>query len=108
MKPRIHALTLIVFGLAQVGLAHPHQDDNQERAERPRRPPPPAVIMENDDLDRDGALTVDEFRGPERHFEQIDADQDGLVTLAELENHRPPCRKRGGKRDRNPESPSRE
>lgn len=60
-----------------------------------RQGPPPFSEL---DLNGDGKLLLDEFKQHEiphgKHaevFKTIDADGDGVVTQAELENHRPPA-----------------
>ena len=40
------------------------------------------------DEDGDGKVSRDEFRGPERFFDRMDADKDGFVTKEEAQNMR--------------------
>ena len=64
---------------------------------RPQGPPPDpaefaAKIMEDQDADGDGALTIQELSGTplgddEELFAEVDADGDGLLTQSELETH---------------------
>lgn len=46
-------------------------------------------FMERFDTNDDGQVTADEFPGRDERFAQMDADGDGVVTAAELENFRP-------------------
>lgn len=52
-------------------------------------PPDPAALIDRLDLDGDGQISADEFKGPEDHFSRMDTDGDGYLTEDELENGRP-------------------
>ena len=48
------------------------------------------------DTDGDGKISKEEARGPlQDHFDQVDSNEDGLLTVKELRNAKPP--NRGGK-----------
>ena len=42
------------------------------------------MIMERDDLNGDGMISADEFKGPARLFSRLDADGNGDLTVDEL------------------------
>ena len=54
--------------------------------------------MKNFDKNNDGKITEEEFDGPERFFERADADGDGVVTKAEVEEMQRSMGGRGGSR----------
>ena len=59
----------------------------QEFAAFHAQPPPqnPAPMLQQFDSDRDGAITVVEFRaGTLANFDRLDTDKDGVVTAAEM------------------------
>ena len=52
-----------------------------------RGPPSPEKILEDMDANNDGVVTKAEAKGPlARDFERLDADEDGQLTMAELKN----------------------
>lgn len=77
----------------------------------PRGPRPPCDgMIEHLDADGDGAISEDEFPGPAEHFDRIDTDSDGYLTLEELQAAGPPPQRgrRGGPRDATEGPPSHE
>jgi len=51
----------------------------------PPAPPDAATIIENEDADASGTLTIEETRLTEEMFADADTDSDGMLTLEELE-----------------------
>jgi len=51
----------------------------------PPAPPDAATIIENEDADASGTLTIEETRLTEEMFADADTDSDGILTLEELE-----------------------
>ncbi len=71
--------------------------------------PNPERIFKKLDADNNGSVSLDEFKaGPraqkdpekaEEIFKRIDKDGNGELSLEEFKNHRPPHRRRPGKRE---------
>ena len=54
--------------------------------ERRQGPPDPSEIMEKLDKNEDGTLARSEVKGPlQKDFDKIDTDQDGFLSLKELQ-----------------------
>ena len=74
----------------------PNGNDRPEMSGGPGPPggggrPEPAEIMERMDLNQDGKITRDEAKGPMvQHFDQLDKNGDGFVTMEELKQMGPP------------------
>jgi Ca2+-binding EF-hand superfamily protein len=60
------------------------------------------------DRDQDGKLSRDEFQGPPRLFERLDADKDGAITEQEIREFRPPATTSPPPRPAEPEKPAAE
>lgn len=64
--------------------------DADEAPQRPpRHRPDPKELMTDFDEDGDGQLSLEEFPGPDHHFERLDSDGDGVLTSEELLAGRP-------------------
>ena len=55
---------------------------NKEGSKRKREP---QKILDRMDANKDGKLSKDEFRGRPEKFDKIDTDNDGFLSIAELE-----------------------
>ncbi|MHA7944197.1 EF-hand domain-containing protein [Formosa sp. 3Alg 14/1] len=74
-----------VLGIAFVSICSVQSISAQEKGDR-KGPPPAAELIEKMDANEDGKLSEDEVKGPlKEHFSDIDADEDGFLTLKELE-----------------------
>ena len=47
---------------------------------RPQRPSGGVGFMQNEDRNKDGKVTREEFRGPAEHFDHLDKNGDGVIT----------------------------
>lgn len=68
---------------------HNGQLTAQEFAALRAEPPPsnPAPMLEKFDSNRDGVITIVEFRGGTlSNFDRLDTDKDGVVTAAEMKS----------------------
>jgi Ca2+-binding EF-hand superfamily protein len=77
--------------------AHTHAQERGSK-DKPEHKRPQFSLL---DLDQDGSVTFEEFAQSDvpnddyaTIFSHIDADGDGVLTEAELTNHRPPRRDR--------------
>ena len=92
------AITCIVHGSA-FALAQPDGPRPEDPSARPRGGPIRfdfQMLLQRHDANGDGAVSRDEFPGPERFFTRMDADDDGLVTAQEFQLRRG-GRERGGR-----------
>ena len=63
------------------------------------RRPSAKQLVKMMDTDGDGKISKEEARGPlQDHFDQVDSNEDGLLTLKELRNAKPPNRGGRGRR----------
>ncbi|MBT7068808.1 MAG: hypothetical protein HN919_21110 [Verrucomicrobia bacterium] len=69
----------------------PSRDDDRE-------PPTAADFIKRLDKDGDGKVSKDEFDGPDKHFTELDKNEDGYITEDEAPTGPPPREGgRGGK-----------
>ena len=80
-----YTLSATIFPL----VIHAKPDGAQRAGGNFRQPPSIKQIFARLDADASGGISVDEAEGPlEAHFDQIDADDSGEITSAELKTSR--------------------
>lgn len=89
MKINIVKLSLVTLGLCAFTLAASAQE---------KKKPNPEQVFKRSDLNKDGSITLEEFKNTkrkkevaeealEKRFKRMDADENGLVTLEEFKAH---------------------
>lgn len=75
-------------------------DGTIDEAEAPKCPPRNGhhvkVMAYEFDADGDGELSLDEFPGPLDHFDRMDSDEDGFLSIEELQDGMPGVPRGGG------------
>lgn len=89
------AFAAIVLSLVMFSQVQARDDSN-------RRGPPERPSFSSIDLDSNGEVSFDEFSSKEipfgdhqTVFDNIDSNQDGVITEEEFESHKPPKRQGG-------------
>jgi hypothetical protein len=90
---------IITVTLLCVGIIHV----NAKNPQKSKEGPPPRPLFSAIDINNDGDIDFDEFssqqeprEGYQKIFSQIDNDDNGVITKAEFNDHKPPKKK--GKR----------
>lgn len=79
----------------------------QRGPEDERKAPHSGDFITRLDLDADGAVSLEEFDGPDEHFADLDRNGDGYIDADEAPSGPPPCKRKGKKGERNRERGSR-
>src|SRR5262245_17502347 len=80
---RFSIFTVCVFALL-LGTAVLAQDPSTQPSPRQRGGPSREKRIKNMDVDKDGAISRDEWKGRSRAFDRIDKNGDGSLTREEL------------------------
>ena len=88
-------ITSLIITVCSTGLAWTHGPQGP-----PHGPPSGQDLLTEFDADGDDLISFEEFPGPADHFDKMDADNDGFLTLQELQSGRPgPPMNNGFERD---------
>lgn len=84
--------TLAIFAMLLVSFISVSAQDKSEVADYSKSNNKVCRFIERHDLDKDGQVSRDEFKGPEEHFTHFDKNNDGYISAEEAPTGPPPER----------------